>query len=106
MAEQYLESFVPNDLDLIGGLGLEPGSPEAQMNSDPVFLSSGEPASPSASRTGNPECANDAKEKEDKKINSMIVVTGANSGGKSMYLKQNALIVYAPFFPAALCWLC
>lgn len=87
MAEQYSESFVPNDLDLIGGLGIKPGSSTSSSSTE---------SDPNTTKTAVGDDPNgEKKEKpDDNKHNSMMVVTGANAGGKSIYLKQNALIVY------------
>ncbi|PWN39892.1 hypothetical protein IE81DRAFT_368712 [Ceraceosorus guamensis] len=55
LQELCVETFVPNDIAIVGGLG---------------------------------EGANDTEDDH-----SLVVLTGANAGGKSVYLKQNAVIV-------------
>lgn len=87
MAEQYLESFVPNDLDLIGGLGIKP-------ESTPSTSVEGDINTTKMAMDDNPEGQETKEKPDDKEHKSMMVVTGANAGGKSIYLKQNALIVY------------
>ncbi|GAA5919798.1 hypothetical protein JCM6882_003420 [Rhodosporidiobolus microsporus] len=79
LAELCVEAFVKNGTSLVGGRG--------------------DPASPFASESSMTVKAEDEEEKPETdegkdKASSMIVVTGANFSGKSIYLKQVALIVF------------
>ncbi|GAA5902660.1 uncharacterized protein JCM6883_007199 [Sporobolomyces salmoneus] len=73
LAELCTNEFVKNDTSLVGGRGIDPkdgvNEEEGEENADERF-----------------------QERSDEK--SMIVVAGANMSGKSVYLKQIALITY------------
>lgn len=71
-----MDIFIPNDTNINGGLGLL-----SQRNNPSVLSSSVVSKNPQGVRSNETE-------------NSIQVVTGANFSGKSVYLKQIALIVY------------
>ncbi|GAA6004146.1 hypothetical protein JCM10207_002453 [Rhodosporidiobolus poonsookiae] len=72
LAELCVESFVKNSTSLVGGCG----APAVKEEDDPYGASA--------------ETTKTSKEGK----NSMAVITGANFSGKSVYLKQVALIVF------------
>ncbi|KAF9468500.1 DNA mismatch repair protein MutS [Collybia nuda] len=61
LQEQVVDTFVPNNAYLVGGLGVDTSSMKSEGN---------------------------------RKLNSLLLCTGANACGKSVYLKQIALIQY------------
>ncbi|KAL4070005.1 DNA mismatch repair protein MutS [Scleroderma yunnanense] len=65
LQELVVDAFVPNGAHLIGGVGL-----------------------------GGCKPSNDSKTVDDLHLNSIVLCTGANACGKSVYLKQVALIQY------------
>ncbi|KAL8291271.1 hypothetical protein RQP46_002249 [Phenoliferia psychrophenolica] len=75
LAELCVDSYVPNDARLVGSKGVE------WDYVPPV-------------KTEDEEMAGPAKEGATTDENSMIIVTGANYSGKSIYLKQIALITF------------
>lgn len=66
LQELVVDAFVPNDAHLVGGVGL------------------GQPYEP----------IHDSNAANDSNLNSIVLCTGANACGKSVYLKQVALIQY------------
>lgn len=70
LQEQVVDTFVPNDTLLVGGLGLGVPSCTSEVSDD------------------------DTMEDESSSVHSVLVCTGANACGKSVYLKQAALIQY------------
>ncbi|GAA6033865.1 hypothetical protein JCM8097_000376 [Rhodosporidiobolus ruineniae] len=79
LAELCVESFVRNSTSLVGGHGAS-----AKLDLKPSLSGAGEDA---ATNDKNGEGEEDEKK-------SMMVLTGANFSGKSVYLKQVALIVF------------
>ncbi|GBE85060.1 hypothetical protein SCP_0702460 [Sparassis crispa] len=70
LQEIVVDTFVPNDAFLVGGAGVDSDVPEylSEINSDEI--------------------------ERRQEQNSIIICTGANACGKSVYLKQVALIQY------------
>ncbi|SPO20146.1 related to MutS protein homolog 5 [Ustilago trichophora] len=98
------ESFVPNDIDLRGGVGLrseegETGSDTGPDESGATMLEQDMDASPSQQQQSA------AAAQEIGGRFSVMVLTGANSSGKSCLLQQAALAVFlsqcGSFVPAA-----
>lgn len=80
MQELTVPAYIPNDTLLVGG----PGPP------DPTQLHEAQLANDEATREASQKAVNaDAL-----KGPSMLMMTGPNYSGKSVYLKQTALIVY------------
>lgn len=77
LQELTVSSFVPNDTILSGGIGTSQG-----ISSD---TQEAVPSAPDSSSAHGRSCA-DAP--------SMLILTGPNFSGKSVYLKQVALIVF------------
>ena len=71
LQEQTVPSFVPNDTFIVGGEMHNGSETDRQCTSDPQYSS--------VNTEGGP---------------SMLVLTGPNYSGKSVYLKQVALIVF------------
>nr|WJN24927.1 DNA mismatch repair protein [Ustilago tritici] len=84
------ESFVPNDIELQGGVGLqtEGNADDTQSGQDPAREAEDE--GQQASQTQGPA---EVSNKMDGKC-SVMVLTGANSSGKSCLLQQAALAVF------------
>ncbi|KAJ1031146.1 hypothetical protein NDA18_002365 [Ustilago nuda] len=84
------ESFVPNDIELQGGVGLqtEGNADDTQSGQDPAREAEDE--GQQASQTQGPAKVSN---KMDGKC-SVMVLTGANSSGKSCLLQQAALAVF------------
>nr|WJN24921.1 DNA mismatch repair protein [Pseudozyma thailandica] len=80
------ESFVPNDIDLKGGIGIPAGGDEPFWTAVDADNTSRQ-ASAEAEHAGRPA------KKTDEKF-SVMVLTGANSSGKSCLLQQAALAVF------------
>ena len=78
MQELTVPSFVPNDTFIIGGPGSSPASSVEDMAND-TKNEGDTPSSVGSRRSRSP---------------SMLMMTGPNYSGKSVYLKQVALIVY------------
>ncbi|ORE09067.1 hypothetical protein BCV72DRAFT_333979 [Rhizopus microsporus var. microsporus] len=78
LQELCVDAFIPNDTYLEGGKGFEYAQDSLNLFTKPVRASEQNEASQSTSTA----------------INSIQVVTGANFSGKSVYLKQVALITY------------
>ncbi|TFK52577.1 hypothetical protein OE88DRAFT_1712112 [Heliocybe sulcata] len=78
LQEQVVDTFVPNDTLLLGGCGTA-GFSHREIESDDGTTTD-----------------------EDMDLNSILVCTGANACGKSVYLKQTALIVFVPAASATL----
>nr|DBA11335.1 TPA_inf: MSH5 [Sporisorium graminicola] len=112
------EGFVPNDIELQGGLGLPAQSDQNANAEDGLGSQRGDvdeeelgqglqeelrSGAPGEARPGSRRSATDLREKENK--HSVMVLTGANSSGKSCLLQQAALSVYlcqcGSFVPAA-----
>ncbi|KAI9470796.1 MAG: muts domain V-domain-containing protein [Benjaminiella poitrasii] len=93
LQELCVDIFIPNDTHLKGGQGFLSGRGDHQAHLSSLY--GNQTSSSSSSRL----------EEEKSLINSIQVVTGANFSGKSVYLKQVALIVYmahiGSFVPAA-----
>ncbi|KAF1930781.1 mismatch repair protein 5 [Didymella exigua CBS 183.55] len=73
LQERIVPSFVPNDTFVVGGVGANGSDADPQHGSSSCLQSS------TTSHEGGP---------------SMLVLTGPNYSGKSVYLKQVALIVF------------
>lgn len=78
LQELCVDVFIPNDTHLEGGKGFEYAQDSHSLFTKSVRTSDQNEASKSISTA----------------INSIQVVTGANFSGKSVYLKQVALITY------------
>lgn len=88
MQELTVSSFVPNNIFLLGGAGSDIPSQKNEIHTDPRIDHNKEISDPDG--TSAP---------------SMLMMTGPNYSGKSVFLKQTALIVYMAhvgcFVPAA-----
>jgi DNA mismatch repair protein MSH5 len=80
LQELTVSSFVPNDTFLVGGPGDDASQEGSKLN-----RSAADPVQPSSS-TRHTYAHKDSS--------SMLVLTGPNYSGKSVYLKQVALIVF------------
>lgn len=84
LQEMTVGSFVANDTLLVGGVGNgELDVPEPQISSEATQFSE------TTSRAGRTQSVEEPTEGP-----SLLVMTGPNYSGKSVYLKQVALIVY------------
>jgi DNA mismatch repair protein MSH5 len=77
LQELTVPSFVPNDIFLVGGAGSDNPNQESEMHTDPMLDHDKE--TPDSDGISAP---------------SMLMMTGPNYSGKSVFLKQTALIVY------------
>nr|DBA11330.1 TPA_inf: MSH5 [Kalmanozyma brasiliensis] len=97
------ESFVPNDIHLQGGLGLPARTDEQAVSTDRSTVASR--AGEDAGRASVPEHSQTAATSNVDEKYSVMVLTGANSSGKSCLLQQAALAVFlsqcGSFVPAA-----
>lgn len=88
MQELTVPSFVANDIFLVGGAG-----------NDVLTQENGMPTEPKADELKSSPSPDEIE------APSMLIMTGPNYSGKSVFLKQTALIVYAAhvgcFVPAA-----
>lgn len=88
MQELTVPSFVANDIFLVGGAGND-----TRTQDDKIYT---EPKADAFQRVSSPD---------EIEAPSMLVMTGPNYSGKSVFLKQTALIVYMAhvgcFVPAA-----
>jgi DNA mismatch repair protein MSH5 len=80
LQELTVSSFVPNDTHLVGGIGNDTTDGDSIIHDD-----SADPTRPSSSAR---------QVYAHKESPSMLVLTGPNYSGKSVYLKQVALIVF------------
>lgn len=98
------ESFVPNDIELHGGLGLAVESVEQESNAVAEDVGSQLAGRHVDSRPRSQRSVETAAEPASRTY-SLMVLTGANSSGKSCLLQQAALAVYlcqcGSFVPAA-----
>lgn len=79
LQELTVSSFVPNDTFLVGGVGNDVSQHEIDQSFD---------------TRSNPRINSSENTYTDKESPSMLVLTGPNYSGKSVYLKQVALIVF------------
>lgn len=84
LQEQTVSAFVPNDTYLIGGAG-----DDVVNSSDDPALQAQPSQQPPASSSHRP-----ASSRKPEEGPSMVLMTGPNFSGKSVYLKQVAIIVY------------
>lgn len=88
LQELCVDIFIPNDISLVGGKGFH--------NRDQKQFSSlyGSHCTKRGETLNQTQMSTNSIMTKDDGMNSVAVVTGANFSGKSVYLKQTALIVY------------
>ncbi|RUP45064.1 hypothetical protein BC936DRAFT_148657, partial [Jimgerdemannia flammicorona] len=94
LQELCVDVFIPNDTYLIGGRGVtrHQGLAENDDDREPGESDSRLTSSSSERNSNHAECGDQARESGG--VNSVILLSGANYSGKSVYLKQVALITY------------
>jgi DNA mismatch repair protein MSH5 len=85
LQELTVGSYVPNDTLLVGGQGSGMGLDPDLDNIQQSVRSQNQPSDVAEQMTGKVELTDGP---------SMLIMTGPNYSGKSVYLKQVALIVY------------
>ncbi|GAA5983518.1 hypothetical protein JCM11641_005836 [Rhodosporidiobolus odoratus] len=89
LAELCVESFVRNDTYLVGGQGAPDSAVKQEDDIKPLLSDDDDEAGMAMAVDAPAEV-----KKSGEKGKAMLIITGANFSGKSVYLKQVALIVF------------